>query len=98
VDCLFDPVQLADAVERLLGDRRTGCGMHVEELSSYMRPTGRLGDAVAGEQFVEPGIPVGMDDAAEFLQVISRMLPFTVRRIEEQRRWRPLVGKGTLRR
>ena len=42
--------------------------MHVEEFAADVRPAGRLSDAVAGEQFVEPGLPVGMDDAAEFLQ------------------------------
>ena len=63
---------LADAIERLFGSRRAGRGVHVEELSSYMRPTGCLGDAVAGEQLIEPGITVGMDNAAELLQMTPR--------------------------
>src|SRR3954453_17444519 len=96
MDCFFDPIQLADAVKRLPGDGRTGCGMHVEELAADMRPTGRFGDAAAGEQLVEPGIAVPMDDTAKVLQAIPRMLPLAVRRIEEQRRRWPLAGKGTL--
>src|SRR3569623_584724 len=70
--------------------------MHVEELSSYLRPTGRFGDAVAGEQLVKPGIAVGMNNAAKLLQMIPGMLPLAVRRKEEQRcRW-PLAGEGAL--
>ena len=37
-DRLFDPVEVADAVERLLGDRRAAGGMDVEELAADVRP------------------------------------------------------------
>ena len=57
---------------------------------------GRLGDAVAGEQLVEAGIAVGMDDAAELPQMRPRMFALAIRRIEEQRRRRALAGKGPL--
>jgi hypothetical protein len=36
-DCLFDPVQLPDPIERLLGDRRPGRGMYIKELASLPR-------------------------------------------------------------
>jgi hypothetical protein len=39
-----------------------------------MRPAAGLDDPTAGEQFIEPGIAVGVDDAAEFLQMRLRML------------------------
>ena len=39
-----------------------------------MRPAAGFDDPVAGKQFVEPGIAVGMDDAAELLQVGLRVL------------------------
>jgi hypothetical protein len=43
-----------------------------------VRPTGGLGDPVAGEQLVEPGIAVGVDDAPELLQMLPRMLALAV--------------------
>ena len=95
-DGFLDPVELADAVEGLLGDRRAGRGMDVEELAPDMGPTGGFGDPVAGEQLVEPGIAVGMDDAGELLQVSSRMLAFAVLRVTEQRRRRPPTGERPL--
>src|SRR5260370_23169848 len=62
--------------------------MNIEELSSHMGPAGRLDDPSTGEQLVEPGIAIGMDDAAEVLQVRPRVLALAVRRVEEQRRRR----------
>ena len=47
--------------------------MDIEEFAPDMGPTGGFGDPVAGEQLVEPGIAVGMDDAAEVLQMRPRM-------------------------
>jgi hypothetical protein len=61
-----------------------------------MRPAGGLGDPVAGEQLVEPGIAVGVDDAAEGLQMRLRMLALAVGRIEEQRRRRARAGERPL--
>ena len=85
LDLLLDLVELADAFERLLGDRRSRCGMHIEELSPHMGPAGGLDDAGAGEQLVKAGIAVGMDRAAERLQMGSRMLTLAVWRVKEQR-------------
>ena len=50
----------------------------------------------AGEQLVEPGIAVGVDDAAEVLQMGLRMLALAIGRVEEQRRRRPRTGKRPL--
>src|SRR5260370_524236 len=79
VDRLLDPVELADAVERLVGDRRAGGGVHVEELAAHMRPTGGLDDPIASEQLVEPSIAIGMDDATKVLQVSPRVFALAVR-------------------
>ena len=38
VDRLLDTVELADAVERLLGDRRADGGVHIEEFAPDMGP------------------------------------------------------------
>jgi hypothetical protein len=95
VDCSFDPVQLSDPVERLLGDRRSGRGVHVKELASHMRPAGSLGDAVAGEQLVESGVAIGMDHTAEVAEMGSWVLAFAVRRVKEQRRRWPLAVERT---
>ncbi len=70
--------------------------MDVEELAADMRPAGRLGDPVAGEQLIEAGITVGVDDAAEVLQMLLRVLALAVRRIEEQRRRRACAGERPL--
>src|SRR5437763_16085856 len=73
-----------------------------------MRPAAGLDNPPAGEQFVEPGprvrptagprtgAAVGMDDAAELLQVGSRMLAFAVGRVEEQSGRRPRAGERPL--
>ena len=95
-DRLLDPVELADVIERLLGDRRSRGGVDIEEFAPHMRPTGGFGDPVAGEQFVEPGIAVGMDDAGELLQVGSRVLALAVGRVTEQRCRRPRTSERPL--
>ena len=70
--------------------------MHLEEFAPHMRPAGGLDDAVAGEQLVEPGVAIGIDGAAERLQVGLRMLVFAIRRVDEQRRQWALTRKGPL--
>jgi hypothetical protein len=45
-----------------------------------MRPAAGLDNPTAGEQYVESGVAVGVDHAAEALQVGPRMLAFAVRR------------------
>ena len=70
--------------------------MDVEELASDVRPAGGLGDAVAGEQLLEASIAVGMDDAAEVLQMRLRVLALAVGRVEEQRCRRPRAGERPL--
>ena len=51
-DPLLDPVELSDAIERLLGDRRSDRGVHIEELAPDMCPTASLSDTIAGKQFI----------------------------------------------
>jgi hypothetical protein len=41
----------------------------IEEFAPHMRPAGGFNDPTADKQFVEPGIAVGMDDAAEVRQM-----------------------------
>jgi hypothetical protein len=84
LDYRLDTIELSDAVERFLGDRRAGGSMHVEEFASDMRPTASLGNPVAREQLVEAGIAVSMDDAGEFLQVGPWMLALAIGRVAEQ--------------
>src|SRR5271163_4645463 len=61
-----------------------------------MRPAAGLDNPSAGEQLVEPGITVDVDDAAEVLQMRLRMFAFAVGRVEEQSRWRPRAGEWPL--
>jgi hypothetical protein len=63
--------------------------MDIEEFASHMHPAPGLKDPAAGEQRIEPGIAVGMNDAAEVFQMRLRMLAFAVGRVEEQRRRLP---------
>jgi hypothetical protein len=67
-------VELANAIERFLGDWRAGGGVDIKEFALHMRPATGFEDATAGEQLIEPSITVGMDDAAELLQM--RMRPW----------------------
>src|SRR5438552_6208879 len=46
--------------------------------------------------FVEPGIAVGVNDAAKVLQMGLRMLAFAIGRVEEQRRRRARTGEWPL--
>ena len=57
--------------------------MNIKEFAPHMRPATGLDNSAAGEQFIEPGIAVGMDDAAELLQMRLRMLAFAVGRVAE---------------
>ena len=59
--------------------------MHVEELAPDVHPAGGLDDTVSGKQLVKAGIAVGMDDAAELLQVGPRVCVLPIWRVEEQR-------------
>jgi hypothetical protein len=40
-----------------------------------MRPAAGFDDPAAGEQFIETGITVGMDDAAEALSAVESSAP-----------------------
>jgi hypothetical protein len=51
-----------------------------------MRPAAGLDNPTADEQLIESSVAVGVNDAAEVLQMRPWMLPFTVGRVEEQRR------------
>jgi hypothetical protein len=43
---------------------------------------------------LKPALTVSVDRAAVLFQVLSGMLAFAVRRVEEQRRWWAGAGKG----
>src|SRR6266581_5672247 len=58
-----------------------------------MRPAAGFDDPSAGEQFVETGIAVGVDDAAKVVQMGPWMFALAVGRVEEQGRRRPRIGK-----
>jgi hypothetical protein len=93
VDDFLDCIELANAVERLFGDGGAGRGVDVKEFAAHMRPAAGLDNPTTGEQFIEPRVTVGVDDAAEVLQMRLRMLAFAIRRVEEQSRRRPRTGK-----
>jgi hypothetical protein len=48
LDGFFNTIELANAVERFLGDWRAGGGIDIEELAPDMGPTTGFKDAVAG--------------------------------------------------
>jgi len=59
--------------------------VNIEEFAPHMRPAAGLNDPAADEQLIEPGIAIGVNDAAEVPQMRLRMLAFSVGRVEEQR-------------
>jgi hypothetical protein len=61
-----------------------------------MCPAASLDDPTAGEEFIEPGIAVSVNDAAKVLQMRLWMLPFAVGRVKEQRRRGARAGKWPL--
>src|SRR5580658_7195912 len=92
-DPLLDAVELADLVERLLGDWRSDRGVYVKELTPDVCPTAGFDDGAAGEQLVEPGIAIRVNHTMEVLQVGPRMLALAVGRVEEQRCRGPLAAE-----
>jgi hypothetical protein len=54
----------------------------IKEFAPHMRPAGGLDNPIAGEQLIEPGVAIGVNDAAEVLQMRLRMLAFAVGRVE----------------
>src|SRR5258708_29251539 len=57
---LLDVVKTADALQRLIGQRRAAVLVDVEELAPDMRPAGDLADDAGSVQSVEAGIAVGL--------------------------------------
>lgn len=67
--------------------QRTGLRLvHLVELAPRMRPTRGLGDLLVHEQLAESGVAVGVQRAAEGLQVLLRMHALAIRRIREPHR------------
>ena len=48
--------------------------MDIEEFAPHMGPAAGLDNPTTDEQFVEPGIAVGVNDAAKVLQMGLRVL------------------------
>jgi hypothetical protein len=48
--------------------------VNIKEFAPHLRPAAGLDNPAAGKQLIEPGIAVGMNDAAELLQMRLRML------------------------
>jgi hypothetical protein len=98
-DALLDIVQLADPSQRLFGN---GAGLvcQVKELAPDMGHAGCLLDGRCLArfpglvEFLEAGIAIGMKDAAEGLEVRTRMLALAVGTVEVADRWRRLIGTG----
>ena len=53
--------------------------MDIKEFAPHVRPAGGLDNAIAEEQLIEPSVAIGVNDAAEVLQMRLRMLTFAVR-------------------
>lgn len=79
-DTVLDIVERSNARQRFVGDRRRLQLNHIMELAADMRLAGSFEDLVAVEFFVAP-ITVGMHDAAEACQVVSRMRALAIRTV-----------------
>ena len=89
---VFDRVEGADPVDRLLGDRGLLADPVVVELASAMRPARHFGDCGIGDlpfagaaRFVErlePGIAVSLQETGEAREVLGRVFPAPVWAVE----------------
>src|SRR6218665_2928729 len=79
-DTVLDIVESADARECFLSDRRRLQLDHIMELAPHMRHARGFDDLVAVEFLVTP-VAVGMHDAAEACEVLSRMRALAVRAV-----------------
>jgi len=104
LDPRLDREQLGDALQRLLGQWRRRGFIDVVELAAGVRPARDLGEPhrasvrIGRKQGVEPGIAVGMQEAAAVAEQRLGMLAFAIGRVavEGRRRRgsreRPLVA------
>jgi len=84
-DIAFDVVEPADPVERVLRDRRTGRFPDIVEVAAQMCPARSLADPNRAiglwcVERLEPPVGVSLQDTAEVLEVLLRMLALVVRR------------------
>ena len=95
IDFSLDVEQNVDPLHRLQRHRRDRCRVlatplagrdvgEFEKLAPGVAPTSRLGDAPRHIEAVVAGVDVGLEDAAEGLQMFNRMLAAPVPRIAEQ--------------
>ena len=85
-DLLFDAIERTDPAQRLLGDRRLGGLEDLKMLAPRVRPACGFQQRVAGSvvQAVESGVAIGLQNAAEILQVLTRMFTLAIRRVAQQ--------------
>src|SRR5690606_2379804 len=76
-------VERAHLLQEVRGQRRRPTGMDVVDLASRMRPTSRLDHPSRGIHLVVPGKRVGLQYAAEVLQMRLWMDALAVRRVAE---------------
>ena len=70
----LDRVKARDPAQRLFRERRLRGGLNVEELPPRVRPAQRVRDVWVGiDEADEPGVTVGLQQAAEALQVFGGM-------------------------
>jgi hypothetical protein len=100
VDLGFDLEQPRHLLQRLLGDRRTGGGVDLEQLSPAVRPACDLDQpSVAAARVglieaVEAGVAVGVQETMAAFEQRPRMLALAVGRVEiaDRRRRRSTPG------
>ncbi len=92
----LDLIEFLDARQGFFGDGRALRDVDIKELPADMGQAGDLPDLAAPEEFVEPGIAVGMHPAFEASQMISRPFTSAVRGKAIERRRRCVPGPGPL--
>src|SRR5690606_32846951 len=89
-------VERADPVQGLLRDGRSRCLVDVVELASNVSPTGGLHDSSGLVESIEAGVAIGLQDAAEALQVLGRMRRLAIGRVTEPHRRRHRIRCRTI--
>ncbi len=94
---LLDRVEHSDPADNFCGKRRLVHLVKIDELEPYVRPTRRLEDLAAIEEFAEPGISVGLQHSRKAREMALRMLAFAIGAVAEPdgRSHLPAAGRSS---
>src|SRR3546814_13802393 len=90
----FDRIQFSNASENMQGLGAALLLGNIVELASNMGPASGFCNPTTVVKGIEPGIPIGLNNALEAFKMTLGMLTFAIRRVSEPHRRRLLAGCG----